>query len=161
MTSPDPTLGVGPTLRLARREDLTAIMALLADDPFSVGREGGADEAVAAAFDEIARDPGSQVYVVVLDGRLIGCAQLTVIPGLARRALKRGLIEAVRIASDLRGRGHGRWFIRELVERARAAGCGVVQLTSDKKRLDAHRFYRDLGFAMSHEGFKLVLEPAR
>lgn len=154
MTSPD------PTLRIARREDLPAVMALLADDPFSAGREGGADEAVAAAFAEIERDPGSHVYVVELEGRLIGCAQLTIVPGLARRALKRGLIEAVRIASDLRGRGLGRWFIRQLIERARAAGCGVVQLTSDKRRLDAHRFYVDLGFAMSHEGFKLVLDPA-
>lgn len=154
MTSPD------PILRIARREDLPAIMALLADDPFSVGREGGADDAVAAAFAEIMRDPGSDVYVVELDGRPIGCAQLTVIPGLARRALKRGLIEAVRIASDLRGRGLGRWFVHALVERARERGCGVVQLTSDKRRLDAHRFYAGLGFAMSHEGFKLVLEEA-
>ena len=77
------------------------------------------------------------------EGRIVGTAQLTVIPGLARRALKRGLIEAVRIASDSRGRGLGREF---------------VQVTSDKRRRDAHRFYLSLGFAMSHEGFKLVLD---
>lgn len=145
-------------MRPARREDLPAIMAMLADDEFSVGREGGADEAVSAAFDEIERDPNSTVFVLERDGRVVGCAQLTVIPGLARRGLKRGVIEAVRIASDSRGRGLGRDLVREIVEVARGRGCGIVQLTSDKRRLDAHRFYASLGFAMSHEGFKLVLE---
>jgi GNAT superfamily N-acetyltransferase len=147
-----------PEMRQARREDLDAIKVLLADDPFSIGREGDADEAVAAAFDEIEADRNSTLFVLERDGRPIGCAQLTVIPGLARRGLKRGLIEAVRIASDLRGQGLGRDFIRRLVEEARTRGCGVVQLTSDKRRHDAHRFYVSLGFAMSHEGFKLDLE---
>ena len=145
-------------MRPARREDLPAIMAMLADDEFSVGREGGADEAVSAAFDEIERDPNSTVFVLERDGRVVGCAQLTVIAGLARRGLKRGVIEAVRIASDSRGRGLGRDLVREIVEVARGRGCGIVQLTSDKRRLDAHRFYASLGFQMSHEGFKLVLE---
>ncbi len=148
-----------PLVRSARRDDLPAILALLADDDLSQGREGGADDAVAAAFDEIERDPTSTIYVVEEAGQVIGCAQLTCVPGLARRALKRGLVEAVRIASDRRGQGLGRWFMADLVERARAAGCGVVQLTSDKRRLDAHRFYESLGFSMSHEGFKLLLEP--
>lgn len=144
-------------LRPARHADLPAIMSLLADDAFSHGREGGAEAAVAAAFDEIAGDAGSTVYVLELDGAVVGCAQLTVIPGLARRALRRGLVEAVRIASDRRNQGLGRLLMERLVAIARERGCGVVQLTSDKRRLDAHRFYRDLGFAMSHEGFKLVL----
>lgn len=145
-------------MRPARREDLPAIMALLADDEFSVGREGGADGAVEAAFREIERDPNSTVYVLEREGRIVGTAQLTVIPGLARRALKRGLIEAVRIASDSRGRGLGRDLVQELVAEARIRRCGIVQLTSDKRRRDAHRFYLSLGFAMSHEGFKLVLD---
>lgn len=145
-------------MRPAQREDLPAIMALLADDAFSVGREGGADAAVSAAFEEIERDPNSTVFVLEQVGRVVGCAQLTIIPGLARRALKRGVIEAVRIASDARGRGLGRDFIRQIVEVARGRGCGLVQLTSDKRRHDAHRFYLSLGFAMSHEGFKLVLD---
>ena len=134
-------------------------MALLADDDLSHGREGGADAAVAAAFEEIERDPTSDVYVVEQAGVVVGCAQLTCVPGLARRALKRGLVEAVRIASDRRGQGLGRWFMADLVRRAREAGCGVVQLTTDKRRHDAHRFYESIGFTMSHEGFKLVLEP--
>jgi GNAT superfamily N-acetyltransferase len=147
-----------PEMRAARRDDLEAIKALLADDPISAGRESGADETVAAAFDEIEQDGNSTIYVLERDGRIIGCAQLTIIAGLARRGLKRGLIEAVRVASDLRGQGLGRDFIRRLVEEARARGCGVVQLTSDKRRHDAHRFYLSLGFAMSHEGFKLDLK---
>ena len=155
-----------PAIRPATRADLPAIMALLADDPFSVaGRDGGpaaeaagAAGAAEAAFARIERDPGSRVYVLELDGRVIGCAQLTVIPGLARRGLTRGLVEAVRVASDLRGRGHGRAFLRQLADLARRDGCGLLQLTSDKRRTDAHRFYRSLGFRMSHEGFKLGLE---
>lgn len=146
-------------LRPARRQDLPAIMTLLADDAFSAGREGGLDAASYTAFDEIERDPGSTVYVLEQGEAILGCAQLTIIPGLARRALKRGLVEAVRVASDRRSQGLGRLLMAHLLEIARERGCGVVQLTSDKRRLDAHRFYRDLGFAQSHEGFKLVLEP--
>lgn len=147
-----------PSLRVARRADLPAVMAMLADDILGRDREGGADEAVAAAFDEIEADPKITIWVVERDSLTIGCAQLTVIPGLARRAMKRGLIESVRIASGERGQGLGRWFVLELVEKAREAGCGMVQLTSDKRRTDAHRFYTNLGFAMSHEGFKLMLD---
>lgn len=144
-------------VRVAIRADLPAIMALLADDPFSVGREDGLIPAAEAAFADIEAHPGSDIHVLEQGGRILGCAQLTVTPGLARRALKRGTIEAVRIASDLRGQGLGRAFIRALVEEARRAGCGAVQLTSDKRRTDAHRFYQGLGFAMSHDGFKLLL----
>lgn len=144
-------------VRVATRADLPAVMALLADDPFSAGREGGLTPATERAFAEIERSPATDMYVMVLDGRIVGCGQLTTTPGLARRELTRGTIEAVRIASDLRGRGLGRSFIRALVECARDAGCGQVQLTSDKRRLDAHRFYESLGFTRSHEGFKLVL----
>ncbi|HMO30641.1 GNAT family N-acetyltransferase [Enterovirga sp.] len=145
-------------LRPARREDLPAVMAMLADDILGRNREGGADAAVARAFEEIAADPRSTFWVVERSGSVIGCAQLTVLPGLSRRGMKRGLIESVRIASGARGRGLGRWFVGELIAKAREAGCGLVQLTSDKRREDAHRFYTNLGFAMSHEGFKLMLD---
>lgn len=146
-----------PLARVATRADLPAIMALLADDPFSVGREDGPTPAVEAAFAEIEAHPGTAMHVLEQDGRIVGCAQLTVVPGVARRALKRGIVEAVRIASDLRGQGLGRALIHAMIEEARRAGCGVVQLTSDKRRTDAHRFYQGLGFAMSHDGFKLPL----
>ena len=106
----------------------------------------------------IEADRNNTVYVLDLDGELSGCAQLTVIPGLGRRGMRHAQIEAVRVASHLRGRGHGRWLIGRLVEMAREKGCGMVQLTSDKRRTEAHRFYGSLGFVASHEGFKLALD---
>lgn len=152
-------MGAEPFLRPARREDLPAIKAMLADDILGKDREGGQDEAVAAAFEEIEQDPKSTFWVVERDGRVVGCAQLSCIPGLASRGMKRGLVESVRVTSELRGQGLGRWFMAELIAKAREAGCGVVQLTSDKRRAEAHRFYENLGFKRSHEGFKLTLDP--
>ena len=88
---------------------------------------------------------------------MAGCVQLTVIPGLSRRGLKRGLIEGVRIHSAERGKGLGERLIRHAIDLARVEGCGLVQLTSDSSRLDAHRFYERLGFVASHVGMKLAL----
>lgn len=154
---PEPMVLVRP----ARRADLPAIMAMLDDDAISRSREIGrtaSEDATARAFEEIERDPNSTIYVLDREGEVVGCAQLTTIPGLARQGTKRALVEAVRIRSDLRGRGLGRDFMDSLATKARAAGCGLMQLTSDKRRLDAHRFYVSLGYVQSHEGFKLPLD---
>jgi GNAT superfamily N-acetyltransferase len=147
-----------PRLRLATAADIPAILALLADDDLGRTREGGADAAVQAAFAEIERDPNNAIYVIDIGGEVAGCAQLTVIPGLSRRGLKRAQLEAVRVSSRRRGEGLGRWFLEQLIAVAREKGCGLVQLTSDKRRADAHRFYGSLGFVASHEGFKLPLD---
>jgi GNAT superfamily N-acetyltransferase len=147
-----------PTLRPARREDVPALVALFADDDLGRTREGAPLEAYLAAFEAIERDPNNTVYVLDIGGKVSGCAQLTIIPGLGRRGMKRALIEAVRVTAPLRGRGLGRRLIGDLVDIARQKGCGMVQLTSDKRRTDAHRFYGALGFAASHEGFKLMLD---
>jgi GNAT superfamily N-acetyltransferase len=147
-----------PALRLATSADLPAILGLLADDALGRTREGGADAAVEAAFAEIERDPNNALYVIDIAGEVVGCAQLTVIPGLARRGMKRAQIEAVRVSSRRRGEGLGRWFFEKLIAIAREKGCGLVQLTSDKRRAEAHRFYGSLGFVASHEGFKLSLD---
>jgi GNAT superfamily N-acetyltransferase len=147
-----------PALRLARPADIPAILALLADDALGRTREGGADEAAQAAFGEIERDPNNALYVIDIAGQVAGCAQLTIIPGLSRRGMKRAQIEAVRVSSRRRGEGLGRWFFDALIAIARERGCGLVQLTSDKRRTEAHRFYGSLGFVASHEGFKLSLE---
>jgi GNAT superfamily N-acetyltransferase len=98
------------------------------------------------------------LIVAELDGRVVGCLQLTFIPGLAFRGAWRGLIESVRIASDLRGQRLGEALIAHAVEACRSFGCRMVQLTSSKSRTDAHRFYERLGWARSHEGFKLILD---
>ena len=146
--------------RPARHSDLEAIVALLADDRVSAGREAPDPPLLPAyrtAFDEMAADPHQLPLVAEEDGRLVGYLQLTLIPGLAFRGLKRGLIESVRIASDRRGAGLGAALIAHAVERARVNGCRLVQLTSTNERVDAHRFYERLGFVATHTGFKLTL----
>ncbi|MFH8370726.1 GNAT family N-acetyltransferase [Streptomyces sp. NPDC018031] len=145
--------------RPATRTDLPAILALLKDeekviDPATIE----VDEAYARAFEAVDSDPRNELVVLDEgDGTVIGCLQLTYIPGLGRRGEERALIEAVRIRADRRGGGLGRELLRWAIERARARGCTLVQLTSNKRRTEAHRFYDSLGFARSHDGFKLAL----
>jgi ribosomal protein S18 acetylase RimI-like enzyme len=151
------------TIRPANREDVPAIVALLADDRLGATREDPRDIGpYVDAFDAVAAQGGNSVIVAERDGptakELVGCLQLTLIPGLARRGAKRGQIEGVRVAATCRGLGIGERLIRHAIETARAAGCGLVQLTSDKSRADAHRFYERLGFVASHAGFKLELD---
>jgi GNAT superfamily N-acetyltransferase len=152
MSAPD------PVLRPARREEIPTLVALFTDDELGRTREGAPLETYLSAFDAIERDENNTLYVLDIGREVSGCAQLTVIPGLGRRGAKRAQIEAVRVASHLRGQGLGRWMIGELVAVARQKGCRLVQLTSDKRRAEAHRFYGSLGFVASHEGFKLSLD---
>ena len=146
--------------RRAERADLPAIVALLADDVLGGGRElsGPAlDPAYASAFEAIERDPNQFLAVAVMDGRVVGTLQLSFLPGLSLHGGWRGQIEAVRIASDLRGRGLGRQMIGWAIEQCRARGCRLVQLTTNAARSDAQRFYEQLGFQRSHVGYKLEL----
>ena len=145
------------TLRQARREDVPEIVALLADDVIGAGREGAADDAYYAAFELIAADPGNQLLVAEADGRIVGTLQLTIIPGLSRHGMLRAQIEGVRVAAGQRGQGLGGRMIERAIDLARGQGCGLVQLTSDKRRPEAVRFYESLGFTASHEGLKLAL----
>ncbi len=148
-------------LRKAHSGDLPAIVALLADDPLGAAREIAAertDRAYLDAFAAIAADRNQLLAVAVDDDdTVIGCLQLSFIPGLSRTGMWRGQIESVRIAANHRGGGLGAAMIEWAVEQARARGCGLVQLTSDKRRPDAIRFYQKLGFVPSHEGLKLDL----
>jgi GNAT superfamily N-acetyltransferase len=144
-------------LRAARREDVPQIVALLADDAIGAGREGPADDAYYAAFDLIAADQGNLLLVAEAGGRIVGTLQLTMIPGLSRHGMLRGQIEGVRVGPGQRGQGLGRRMIEWAVDIAREHGCGLVQLTSDKRRPDAIRFYQSLGFTATHEGLKLPL----
>jgi GNAT superfamily N-acetyltransferase len=146
------------SIREACPDDLPAIVALLADDPLAQTREDPSDlAAYRRPLDEIAAQGGNTILVAEIAGAVVGCLQLTVIPGLARRGMKRGQIEGVRIAAGQRGRKLGERLIGAAIERARAAGCGLVQLTTDASRPDAHRFYKRLGFVASHLGMKLAL----
>ena len=110
-----------------------------------------------AAFDEIAADPNHRLVVAEKAGELVGTIQISFIPGLPRFGMRRGLLENVHIRADQRGSGLGTAMVAWAIERCHEAGCGMVQLTSNKVRLDAHRFYEKLGFAKTHEGFKLML----
>lgn len=145
-------------MRRATVDDLPEIVALLADDALGATRESPDDlTPYRAAYDVLAADPHQHLVVAVRDGRTVGTLQLTVIPGLSRRAATRSLIEGVRVHSDERGSGLGTQLIEWAIAESRALGCHLVQLTSDATRIDAHRFYERLGFEASHLGFKLQL----
>lgn len=144
--------------RPARAGDMPAIVRLLADDPLGAGREDLREplpEAYARAFAEIEADPNNEVVVAEHDGRIVGTLQLTFIPGLSHTGGRRCQIEAVRVDGSMRGAGLGRRMIEHAIGRARERGCRLVQLTTDKTRTDARRFYEGLGFTASHEGMKL------
>ncbi|MEU7755997.1 GNAT family N-acetyltransferase [Micromonospora sp. NPDC049101] len=146
------------TFREAVRADLPAVIALLADDVLGKARDfTEVDEAYERAFAAISADPRNQLIVAEQAGDLVGCLQITYIPGLGRHGAERSLIESVRVRSDRRGQGLGRDLMTWAVDQARQRGCALVQLTTDKSRADAHRFYLSLGFAASHEGMKLAL----
>jgi GNAT superfamily N-acetyltransferase len=140
--------------------DVPGIVAMLADDKLGSRREDLDDlPTYLAAFEVLDADPNQRLVVMERDGVLVGTFQLTVIPGLSQRGMKRALIEAVRVAGSERGTGLGTQLMEWAVEESRRLGCGMVQLTSNAERPDAHRFYRQLGFVQSHFGFKLRLEP--
>ena len=143
--------------RTATRADVPAIVALLADDALGKGRETADPAAYLAAFDEIVANPMHQIVVGEVAGQIMACAQLTILHGLSRGGAKRALVQAVRVAAPLRGQGHGAALMAEVEARARAAGAVILQLTTDRSRLDAHRFYERLGFAPSHLGMKKPL----
>jgi GNAT superfamily N-acetyltransferase len=142
--------------RSATEADVPAIVALLADDMIGAGREGESDRYL-AAFRAIDADPRNQLVVADIDGEVAGTLQLTYIPGLSRMGAERAQIEAVRVASAHRSRGLGREMVVWALDQAKQRGCALVQLTSDKRRSDAIRFYASLGFEATHEGLKLQL----
>lgn len=147
--------------RRAVREDLPAIVRLLADDPLGSMRETDASplpESYHAAFEAIDADPNNELVVAETAGQqVIGVLQITFIPYLTYRGGWRAQIEGVRVAATHRSSGVGRQLFLWAIERARESGCHMVQLTSDKARPDAIRFYESLGFVASHEGMKLHL----
>ena len=144
--------------REAEQGDLSALVALLADDILGQAREVVSDPPLAAYVDglrAVLHNPYDTMIVAELDGRVVGCAQLTILNGISRQGARRGLIESVRVASAMRGAGIGEALIRTLIERARAADCRLVQLTTDARRERAHAFYERLGFEATHVGMKL------
>jgi GNAT superfamily N-acetyltransferase len=146
-------------IRRATLADVPAIVALLADDPLGATRESPADlTPYQHAFAAIDADANQLLVVADRNDEVIGTLQLTFIPGLSRQGATRALVEAVRVAASARNTGLGTTLMEWSIAEARTRGCLVLQLTSDKTRTDAHRFYTDrLNFTNSHEGFKLAL----
>ncbi|MBC3767182.1 GNAT family N-acetyltransferase [Neptunicella marina] len=146
--------------RSATVEDLQELVALLSNDPLGNQREDPAaplNDAYINAFDAINHDPNNQLIVVELNDCLVGMLQITFIPYLTHIGSWRCLIEGVRIHSHFRGQGVGEKMLQHAIQLAKNKGCNMVQLTSDKQRTDAIRFYEKLGFKATHEGFKLAL----
>lgn len=145
-------------LRRAERDDVEAILELLAGDVLRREESRSDDAAALRAFDVIDAD-ASQLLVVVEGpgGAIVGTMQLSFIPGLSRGGATRMQIEAVRVDEALRGGGIGAAMIEWAIGCARERGARLVQLTSDARRDAAHRFYERLGFEASHLGFKLAL----
>jgi ribosomal protein S18 acetylase RimI-like enzyme len=164
----------GVTIRRAVFADLQAIVAIYAADDKG-GHGDGWSEASRPAYEAAMRavlmSPTNRLFVAVLDeavidtgrglkgegGRIVGTFQLTIIPGLVGGGRTRAKVESVHVARDMRGRRIGEAMMSRAVEEARSAGARIMELSSNKKRTDAHRFYERLGFSKSHEGFKLSL----
>lgn len=148
-------------LRRATADDVPGIVRLLADDDLGATRDGISDdddlEIYLRAFHAIDSDPRQLLVVADDDADTVGTLQLSFLPGLSRRGSLRAQIEAVRVSSRLRGAGLGTALITWAIAEARRQECATVQLTTDKSRSDAHRFYAKLGFVASHEGLKLAL----
>lgn len=147
-------------IRRAEVADLPAIIAMLADDELGSAREDASlplAQAYLDAFAAIDADPNQFLAVMADDAEIIGTLQITFLAGLSLRGARRGQIEAVRIAADRRGERLGQRLFDWAIEKCRECGCRVVQLTTNKTRLDAHRFYERLGFKASHIGYKLEL----
>lgn len=149
------------SFRRARPGDLPAIVRMLADDPLGAKRERfetPLPQAYLRAFEAIDADPNNELVVACLGDEVAGVLQLTFIPYLTYQGGWRALIEAVRIDSKHRSQGLGKAMFEWAIARARERGCHVVQLTTDKARADAKRFYESLGFVASHDGMKLHLK---
>lgn len=147
-------------IRDALEGDLPFIVGLIASDPVAAARDAEAPGDAAAqleAWRAITADPNHRLLVADLAGEPVGSFQLSFIPGVARGGAWRGQIEAVRVAPGHQGRGIGQAMMHWGIEQCRDRGCALVQLTSDRRRADAHRFYERLGFAATHSGFKLKL----
>ena len=144
--------------RIATRADVPAILAMLEDDEITRSRMDvvpeDADAALWRAFEAIDADPRNELVVADEDGMVIGTCQLTFTPSLSRGGAERMTIESVRVRRDRRGAGVGRAMMLWALDRGRERGCGLAQLSSDRRRVDAHRFYVSLGFVASHVGMK-------
>jgi ribosomal protein S18 acetylase RimI-like enzyme len=146
------------SIRPARKEDVPAIIAMLADDHLGRARERFEEplpKLYYDAFERLSGDANIELVVAEEGGRVVGCLQLCILPGLSSQGAPRGLIEDVRVASDRRSRGIGEQLVHWAMAEAKAKGCKLVELLTHHTRVDAQRFYERLGFARSHVGMTI------
>lgn len=146
--------------RIAAEKDLDSIVAMLADDVLGSKRERyehPLPNSYKLAFEAIAADPNNELVVACLGNDVIGVLQITFTPYITHQGGWRATIEGVRTSASVRGKGVGADLIKWAIQRAEERGCHLVQLTTDKKRPEALRFYERLGFKATHEGLKLKL----
>lgn len=147
-------------IRKAVEADLLSVIKLLADDQLGSQRETISSPLALVyreAFAKMERQSGNDLYVALEGDKIVGCMQLTLISGISRKGMTRMQIEGVRVSKEVRSSGLGKKMMEYAIDLAKASHCGLVQLTTDKTRLDAHRFYERLGFEESHLGMKLNL----
>jgi ribosomal protein S18 acetylase RimI-like enzyme len=146
------------SIRRARRDDVGAIVGMLADDALGRARERIEDPVPASyfeAFDRVDRDPNLELVVAEEEGAVVGCLQLCILPGLSSQGASRALIEDVRVAAHRRSRGIGEQLVQWAITEARAKNCKLVELLTHHTRVDAQRFYERLGFQRSHAGMMI------
>ena len=151
------------TFRRARRDELPAVVRMLADDVLGSGRERFVEplpESYVSAFEAIEIDANNDLIVAVIEEQVVGTLQLTFVPSLSFQGRWRAQIESVRVDADFRGLGIGRQMMLWAIAQARERECHMVQLSSNRRRKDARRFYESLAFEASHVGMKLILENA-
>lgn len=148
-------------IRRAVAKDVPTIVRLFADDILGSRRETVEDvipQSYYDAFEAISQDANQQLIVASMQGIIIGTLQLTILANMSFQGAKRAIVEGVHVAQQHRSQGIGQVMMEWAVEEAKKKNCRFVQLTSNKQRKAAHRFYERLGFVASHEGFKMELE---
>lgn len=147
--------------KIAEETDLLEIVRLLSHDDLGKHREKFQDplpEGYLNAFKNIANDKNQELIVMSDENnKILGTLQISYLQYLTYKGGLRAQIEAVRVSEDCRGKGYGSLLIQWAVERSKARGAHLVQLTTDKKRPKAIEFYEKLGFVPSHEGMKIFL----
>ena len=148
------------TFRLATADDLPDIVRMLSDDTLGATREKfepTLSDNYLTAFKKITNDPNQELTIAEMNGEKVATFQLTFIQYLTHQGGLRAQVEAVRTNSNHRGQGIGTKVFEYIINRSKERGCNLLQLTSDKKRPEAIKFYETIGFISTHEGMKLKL----
>ncbi|MDL4842356.1 GNAT family N-acetyltransferase [Aquibacillus rhizosphaerae] len=154
-------MGTEIKFRIATEKDLDYIVTLLADDDLGSKRENNdypLPNSYIKAFEAITSDPNNELVVACDGNQVVGVQQITFTPYITYQGGWRATIEGVRTSASVRGKGVGTKLIKWAIQRAAERGCHLVQLTTDKKRSEALRFYERLGFIATHEGLKLKIQ---